>query len=94
VTARRRTRQRTITLHLSGRDTAAPGVVAAGLDKFEIWRSASGRRARRIATTRRRSFRVRGRRGGRYRFYSVAIDKAGNREAAPGRPDVTVRVLR
>jgi hypothetical protein len=27
------------------------------------------------------------RRGARYAFYSIAIDKAGNRESAPGRAD-------
>jgi subtilisin family serine protease len=94
VTAPRRTRRTRVTLRISGRDGAAPGVVAAGVDRFEIWRSASGRRARRIATTRRRTFRVRTRRGARYGFFTVAIDRGGNREVLPSRPDVTVRVAR
>jgi subtilisin family serine protease len=94
VSAPRRTRRTRLTLRITGRDGAAPGVVAAGVDKFEIWRSTSGRRARRIATTRRRTYRVRARRGSRYGFFTIAVDKGGNREVLPSRPDVTVRVLR
>ena len=32
--------------------------------------------------------------GSRYRFYTVAVDKAGNREAAPAKPDLSMRVDR
>jgi hypothetical protein len=32
--------------------------------------------------------------GARYRFYTVAVDVAGNREAVPSRPDLTMRVAR
>jgi subtilisin family serine protease len=94
VSGPRRTRRTRVTLRIRGSDGAAPGVVAAGLDRYEIWRSTSGRRARRIATTRRRTYRVRARRGARYGFFTVAVDKGGNRELLPSRPDVTVRVLR
>jgi hypothetical protein len=34
------------------------------------------------------------RRGGRYAFYTIAIDRAGNREPAPKRPDTRVTRVR
>jgi subtilisin family serine protease len=92
VTSPRRTRRRTVTLRLSGRDDAPAGVIAAGVDRYELWRSSYGRRAVRIATTRRARLRVRTRPGGRYAFFTVAVDRAGNREPMPPRPDTTVRV--
>ena len=30
--------------------------------------------------------------GSRYRFYTIAVDKAGNREAVPPKPDLSTRV--
>jgi serine protease len=37
---------------------------------------------------------VRLRRGARYRFFTVAVDRAGNREAAPKLGDVRITVPR
>jgi hypothetical protein len=31
-------------------------------------------------------------RGSHYRFYSIAVDRAGNREPVPARPDLSTRV--
>ena len=86
-----RRKRSTVTLRLLGRDDAPQGVIASGVDRFEIWRSSSGRPAVRIATTRKARFSIRTRRGGRYAFHAVAIDRAGNREPAPRRPDAIVR---
>jgi hypothetical protein len=68
--------------------------VASGIDHFEVWRATPGRVARRIKSTRAHSMRLRGRRGGRYSFYTIAIDRAGNREAPPTKADARVRVAR
>jgi serine protease len=76
-----------IRLRLSGSDPAPPEVVSSGISRFEIWRSVNGHRARRLLTTHSRMVHVAARRGVRYGFYSVAIDRAGNRESAPGRAD-------
>jgi serine protease len=92
--APRRTRRRTITLRWTGEDTAPPGVTASGVDVFEVWRATRGRAPVRIARTRRSTYRVRAKRGSRYAFFTIAVDRAGNREDPPGRPDATVRALR
>jgi len=76
-----------ITLRLSGSDPAPPDIVSSGIARFEIWRSTGGQHARKLLTTRSRTVHVAAQRGVRYGFYSVAIDHAGNREAAPGRAD-------
>ena len=83
---------RSITLHWSGTDTAASGLVASGVDRYEIYRSTNRRAYRRIATTHATSMKLRVRRGSSYRFYSIAIDRAGNREPVPRRPDRSTRV--
>jgi subtilisin family serine protease len=85
--ATHRLRAGRITLRLSGSDTAPEGVAASGIARFEIWRSVDGRRARRLGSTRGHALYVAARRGTRYAFYSIAVDKAGNRESAPGRAD-------
>ncbi|MEA2148501.1 MAG: serine protease, partial [Solirubrobacteraceae bacterium] len=84
---------RAITLRLSGTDkTPTAGLVASGIGHYEIYRATNGGRYRRITSTGRASVKVRVKRGSRYRFYSIAVDHAGNREAIPARPDVSFRV--
>lgn len=90
----RRTRHRRFRVRFRGRDRAPAGLRASGLAAFELWRSVSGGRFRRIARTARHSVLVRGEPGRRYGFFTVAVDRAGNRESRPARADVTVRVLR
>jgi subtilisin family serine protease len=92
--ARRHVHGTRFTLRWTGFDTAPAGVVASGIARFEVWRSTNGRPPRRIATTTARQLVVRGRPGSRYTFFTVAIDRAGNREPRPGHPDATVRVAR
>jgi serine protease len=87
---RSRTAQRTITLRWTGTDRGPAGVRASGIARYELWRSTDGAKFRRLFSTRSTSRRVTLRRGGRYRFYTVAVDHAGNREPAPQRADVAV----
>jgi subtilisin family serine protease len=84
---------RTVTLRISGSDLPpAPGIIASGIAHYEIWRSTNRGRYKRIQNASTASLKVRVRRGSRYRFYSIAVDKAGNREHIPGRPDLSMRV--
>jgi hypothetical protein len=62
----------------------------SGISRYELWRSTDGGRFRRLYVTRRTARRVTLRRGARYAFYTVAVDHAGNREAAPKRPDARI----
>jgi serine protease len=90
----KRTRARRFRVRFSGSDPAPAGVRPSGLATYELWRSVGRGAFRRIARTARHSVLVRGARGKRYRFFTLAVDRAGNREARPAKADVTVRVLR
>jgi serine protease len=85
---------RSILLRWNGEDDAVAGVVASGVARYEIWRSTPGHRARRIATTRAHTMRLRGMHGALYRFFTIAIDNTGNRELPPAKADASVRVAR
>jgi subtilisin family serine protease len=87
------TRRRTLTLRWRGADTSPSNVVASGIARYEVWRSVGGRAAVKLTTTRRTSYRLRVRPGRRYSFFTIAIDRAGNRETRPRRADARVRVL-
>jgi subtilisin family serine protease len=83
---------RTITLRWSGTDTAPAGLESSGIDRYAIYRRTDGHRYRRIKTTRATRMRLRVKGGSLYRFYSIAIDHAGNREPVPTRADISTRV--
>jgi subtilisin family serine protease len=85
---------RSILLRWVGADDAVAGVVASGIARYEVWRATPGHAARRIKTTRAHTMRIRGQRGALYRFFTVAIDHAGNRELPPAKADASVRVAR
>ena len=85
------TRKPTITVRWSAADKAAAGVRASGIARVELWRATDGGRFKRLFSTTRTSRQVTLRRGGRYRFYTVAIDHAGNREPAPKQADARVQ---
>jgi serine protease len=89
-----RVRSRRFVVRFWGHDLAPKGVKRSGIVRYEVWRSANGARPRRIATTRRNSVIMRALPGSRYAFYTIAVDRAGNREAVPKRPDARVRALR
>lgn len=84
-----------VRLRLHARDRAGgEGLVPSGVRRLELY----GRRGRRPA---RRLRRVEARRAlalrlrpGVWRLHTRALDAAGNREAAPPRPDVRVRIRR
>jgi hypothetical protein len=83
-----------VTLRWKGSDVGPRGVRRAGVARYELWRSRSGGPYRRVVVTRRTTRTLPLVRGRLYRFYTVAIDAAGNREAAPKRPDVSLRLKR
>jgi subtilisin family serine protease len=79
-------------LRWTAADGAPRGVVASGLASYEVWRSVNGAAPNRVARTKHTALTMSGRRGQRLSFFTVAIDRAGNREAAPLRPDAKVRI--
>jgi subtilisin family serine protease len=73
-------------------DPAPPGVQASGVAYVEVYEAVGARAYRRIARTRRTSMLVTGLPGHRYAFFSLAVDRAGNRQPRPRRPDAVTRV--
>jgi hypothetical protein len=69
-------------------------LIASGIDRFDLWRSVDGRPATLIASTRATSLVVHVRRRTQYSFYTIAVDRAGNRQPPPAPPLATTRVLR
>ncbi len=93
LTGRTRIRAaRAFTLRWSGQDPAPAGLTASGVDVYEVYRSANRRPYRRIRRTRATRFKTAVKAGSRYRYYTIAVDKAGNREAVPSKPDLSTRV--
>jgi serine protease len=66
----------------------------SGLKTVSVFASANGGRYRRIRKTTKKKIRFAGKPARRYRFYSVAVDKAGNQEPAPATPDAKARLKR
>jgi serine protease len=89
-----RIRRRSLTLRWRGSDPSPPNVASSGIARYEVWRSVDGLAPVKLTATRRTRYRLRVRRGRRYAFFTVAVDKAGNREAPPRKADARVRVLR
>jgi serine protease len=76
------------------RSDPSPGVlVASGVRRVELWASRRGHGRHRIARSSHRRMRVL-LAPGRYKLWSIAVDRAGNRERRPARPDVRLRVIR
>lgn len=89
----RRARRAVVRVKWRGRDAAGgPGLVPSRVRSYAVYMKRGRHRYRRIRrATRRHSARLKLRRG-TYRFYTRAIDRAGNREAKPRRADVRVRI--
>ena len=87
-------RPRAVRLSWSGRDVAPPKLRASGVAHYDVFRSTNRGAYKRIKRTKSTVLSVRTRAGSRYRFYTVAVDVAGNREAVPSRPDLSTRVDR
>ena len=79
----RRTRQGTLTLRWTGSDPAPPGVIAPGIERYEVWRTFDRRAPQLLATTTATSLLVHLHGGHRYGFFVRAVDRAGLRESAP-----------
>ena len=65
---------------------------SSGVKRVLVFASANKGRYRRIAKTTKKKIRFRGKRGRKYRFYSIAVDNAGNRESPPATPDAKARL--
>jgi len=90
----RRTHHTRLTLRWRGGDQPRVGVFEAGLSGVELWRALDGRQPRKLLSTRKRAIRVKLLRGHRYQFFTIGVDKAGNRELAPSVADVRFSVAR
>lgn len=90
----RRTHHTRLTLRWRGGDQPRAGVFESGLQGVELWRSLDGRKARRLLSTRKRAIRVSVKRGHRYRFFTIGVDRAENREAPPKTADVSLTAVR
>jgi serine protease len=82
----------TVVLHVTAQDTAAPGVLVAGIRSVAVYRAVDGGPSRRVATTAAADVRVRVPAGSTVAFYTRAVDKAGNVEPRPNAPDAGTRV--
>ena len=90
----RRTHHTRLTLRWRGGDQPRAGVFESGLSGVELWRALDGRKPRKLLSTRKRSITVKLQRGHRYQFFTIGVDKAGNRELAPAVADVRFSVAR
>jgi subtilisin family serine protease len=82
-------------LRLKRFDKEGPaGVSASGVKTVIVYASVNGGSYRRVGKTGGKQLSFRPKPGRRYRFYSVAVDKAGNREPAPAKPDLKLRKRR
>ncbi len=86
-------RGRRIRLELKSSDpTCSMELKSSGVKAVKVFASANGGRYHKIAETKENEIFFRGKRGRRYRFYSIAIDQAGNTEVAPAGPDAKARL--
>jgi serine protease len=83
---------RAFRIRWSGSDETSAGLQSSGIRTYEVYRSTNRRPYKRIARTARLRMKVSARPGSRYRFYTLAVDRAGNREAIPARPDLSTTV--
>jgi serine protease len=86
-------RGRRIRLELKSSDpTCSAELKSSGVKAVKVFASANGGRYHKIAETKENKVLFRAKRGRRYRFYSIAVDEAGNTEAAPAGPDAKAKL--
>src|SRR5262249_3922796 len=90
-------RGRAVVLRLKRADAAnntpfTRDMSVAGVKSVAIFASANGGPYHRIAKTKKDKVRFRAKPRRRYTFFSIAVDKAGNREAAPSLADAKIRL--
>ncbi|MDX6615272.1 MAG: serine protease [Solirubrobacterales bacterium] len=94
VKSKKRTRTPAIKLRIDASDADPFGNTPSGIDSVSVFVAKGHGDYALLDKTSKRSITFKGKRGVKYRFYSLAVDKAGNREAAPARPDSTTLVKR
>jgi serine protease len=77
--------------HDTSGSTSCVKLPTAGVRKVLVFASVNGRRYHRIGKTSTGKLHFHGKPGRGYRFFSIAVDNAGNREAAPARPDAKLK---
>ena len=85
-----RARGKVVVLKIKRKDSDVGSCVklpVSGIKKVAVFASANGGPYHRVAKTAGGELHFHAKRGRHYRFFSIAIDKAGNREAAPGKAD-------
>ena len=91
----RRGRRARVRISVGGSDEAgAPGLVASGVDSFDLYMKRGKGAFRRVRAGIGAGSQTLRLRPGVYRFYSRAIDAAGNREPEPGSADSRTRCAR
>jgi serine protease len=95
ITRAKRARHRAVILKIQQDDPRASGGCvnppASGVKEVMVFASANGRAYHQIGKTSADNLRFHPKRRRRYRLYSLAVDKAGNREAPPATPDATLK---
>ncbi len=88
-----RARGRVVNLRLKRKDAGAcaKDLPVAGVKTVAVFASANEGVYHRIAKTTKKKVRFRAKPGRRYRFYSIAIDNDGNREAPPPTADAKLK---
>lgn len=85
----------TVDLKIKRSDTSgATGCVklpTAGVKKVLVFASGDGGSYHRIGKTTKGKLTFHGKPGGRYRFFSIAVDRDGNCGAAPRKPDLKLK---
>lgn len=81
--APRLARHRTFTVGWYGHDQQRPGLIASGIAYYQLYVRANRSRPHLIARTSRHALKFRGQPGQQYRFYLIAVDRAGNRQLHP-----------
>jgi subtilisin family serine protease len=72
--------------------SCSPELPSSGVDEVRILASRNGKDFRVVEKSAKSKFRFKPKRKGRYRLYSVAVDNAGNEEAAPIEADAKLKV--
>jgi serine protease len=87
VKTKKRSRSRSFKVKIKTSDTDPYGNPSSGIDSVSVFAAKGKRDYVLVKKTDADSFRFKGKRRKRYRFYSRALDKAGNREPIPASPD-------
>ena len=75
-----------------GNRNCPDGLPVSGVRRVRVFVSRNGKKYRRLTKTKKKKVSFKPKRPGRYRFFTVAVDKAGNEEARPERADKKLRL--